>query len=174
MANATTGTVALTLEFEAKSASAFNSAVEAVQEASAAFAAALTDAGIRGVTVLASDVLVGQTFSVVADESVPEEGDEPTAAVDDDGEEEAEEETPAPTPKRRGRPPGSGKKAAPAAESDTPKRRGRPPGSGKKAAAAPAASDTPKRRGRPPGVKNGEGRAAKAKAAAARGAKKRR
>lgn len=54
-------------------------------------------------------------------------------------------------PKKRGRKPGSGKKAAPEA-SAAPKKRGRKPGSGKKAAAeTPAAA--PKKRGRKPGVK---------------------
>jgi len=58
-----------------------------------------------------------------------------------------------PTPKRRGRPPGSGKKqvAQPPAVQAQPKRRGRPPGSGKKAAEASTAPAQPKRRGRPPG-----------------------
>lgn len=55
-------------------------------------------------------------------------------------------------PKRRGRPPGSGKAAKQAkAEKGTGKRRGRPPGSGKKVAAT---ASTGKKRGRPKGSKN--------------------
>jgi hypothetical protein len=167
MAIATTGSVALTLDFEAKTASGYNAAVEVVKEAGAAFVQALTDAGIKGVEVLGSDVLIGSTFSLV-------EGAEPPADDDvdddvDDGDDDGEEVDEAPAPKRRGRPPGSGKKAAApaAAATDAPKRRGRPPGvkngQGRTSAAAAApAGDTPKRRGRPPGVKNGEGKAAQA------------
>lgn len=60
-------------------------------------------------------------------------------------------------PKKRGRKPGSGKKAAEA--SDAPKKRGRKPGSGKKAAEAAAA---PKKRGRKPGSKSAKAAAPKA------------
>lgn len=54
-------------------------------------------------------------------------------------------------PKKRGRKPGSGKKAAAKATDAAPKKRGRKPGSGKKAAAKTTASAAPKKRGRKPG-----------------------
>lgn len=60
-------------------------------------------------------------------------------------------------PKKRGRKPGSGKKAAEAVAA--PKKRGRKPGSGKKAAEVSAA---PKKRGRKPGSKSAKAAAPKA------------
>jgi DNA gyrase subunit A len=109
------------------------------------------------------------TTAVQPELPVPAEGEEPEAEEEEgDEEEEAEMEqapakrgpgrpkktVPAEAPKRRGRPPGSGKKQAAEAlaAQEQPKRRGRPPGSGKKhAPEAPAVQEQPKRRGRPPG-----------------------
>ena len=72
-------------------------------------------------------------------------------------------------PKKRGRKPGSGKKAVSATATAAPKKRGRKPGSAKKAAATPAA---PKKRGRKPGsAKKAAAKAAVKSAPAKRGRK---
>lgn len=64
-------------------------------------------------------------------------------------------------PKKRGRKPGSGKKAAASDTDAAPKKRGRKPGSGKKAAKTAAPKAAPGKRGRKPGSKNAKAAAPK-------------
>lgn len=139
MAIKTAGVANITLQFESNSAQGFGKFSEAVADETRLMLDRLAALGIRGVEVVDTDVLVGQSFTVL---------DGSTNGATAEPETEA---APAEAPKRRGRPPKSATaEVAVEAEVAAPKRRGRPP---KNAPAAEDAAPTPAPKRGPKGPK---------------------
>lgn len=108
MANKTAGIVNITIQFESGTTAGFGKFSEGVQDETRLLLDRLTALGVRGVSVLDSDVVVGQSF-VLIDST---EGD---SAADVD---EPVAVEPTEAPKRRGRPPGTKNKPKVEAEAE--------------------------------------------------------